>query len=152
MDLALKNKVAIVSGSSDGMGRATAEAFAAEGANIAMCARTEKKLNAAAEEIRNRHKVQVFAQPLDVTDTDGVANFVTAVADKFGRIDICVANARRTATKEFSFHLNGRMAQSGGSQLLERGRIRARRGPAHAAQPLGTIRNYHLQLRAPADS
>ena len=50
MELALKNKVAIVSGSSDGMGRATAEAFAAEGANIAMCARTENKLNAAAEE------------------------------------------------------------------------------------------------------
>ena len=63
MDLGLKNKVAIVSGSSDGMGRATAEAFAAEGVNVAMCARTENQLLAAADEIRSRYAVQVLAQP-----------------------------------------------------------------------------------------
>src|SRR4051812_33816890 len=73
VELALKNKVAIVSGSSDGMGRATADVLAAEGVNVAMCARTEKKLTAAAEDIRSRHKVEVFAQPLDVTDSDAVA-------------------------------------------------------------------------------
>src|SRR3954462_12867605 len=101
MELALKNKVAVVSGSSDGMGRATAEAFAAEGVNIAMCARTEKKLSAVAEEIRTRHKVQVFFQPLDVTDSDGVAKFVAAVVEKFGRIDICVANAGGPPPKNF---------------------------------------------------
>src|SRR6266481_9415240 len=93
MEVGLKNKIAIVSGSSDGMGRATAEAFAAEGANVALCARTEKKLNAVAEEIRAKYKIQVFAQPVDVTDFDAVAKFVAAVAEKFGRIDICVANA-----------------------------------------------------------
>jgi 3-oxoacyl-[acyl-carrier protein] reductase len=101
MELGLKNKVAIVSGSSDGMGRATAEALAAEGANVALCARTEKKLNAVAEEIRARHKVQVFAQPVDVTDADAVSKFVSAVAEKFGRIDICVANAGGPPPKNF---------------------------------------------------
>jgi len=101
MELGLKNKVAIVGGSSEGMGRATAEAFASEGANVALCARTEKKLSAAAEEIRTKHKVQVFAQPVDATDADAVAKFVTAVADKFGQIDICVANAGGPPPKNF---------------------------------------------------
>jgi len=101
MELELKNKFAIVSGSSDGMGRATAEAFAAEGAHVALCARTEKKLNAVAEEIRARHKVQVFAQPVDVTEADAVSKFVSAVAEKFGRIDICVANAGGPPPKNF---------------------------------------------------
>ena len=101
MEVGLKNKIAIVSGSSDGMGRATAEAFAAEGANVALCARTEKKLNAVAEEIRAKYKIQVFAQPVDVTDFDAVAKFVAAVAEKFGRIDICVANAGGPPPKNF---------------------------------------------------
>jgi 3-oxoacyl-[acyl-carrier protein] reductase len=101
MELGLKNKVAIVSGSSDGMGRATAEAFAAEGVNVAMCARTEKKLLAAADEIRSRYAVEVFAQPVDVTDTAGVERFIAAVADTFGHIDICVANAGGPPPKNF---------------------------------------------------
>src|ERR1700745_578484 len=101
MELALKNKVAIVGGSSDGMGRATAEAFAAEGASVALFARTEKKLTAAADEIRTQHKVQVFSQPLDVTDAEAIASFVAAVAEKFGRIDICVANAGGPPPKNF---------------------------------------------------
>jgi len=101
VELGLKNKVAIVAGSSDGMGRATAEAFAAEGANVAMCARTEPKLLAAADEIRSRHKVQVLAQPVDVTNTQTLERFIAAVADTFGRIDICVANAGGPPPKNF---------------------------------------------------
>jgi 3-oxoacyl-[acyl-carrier protein] reductase len=101
VDLGLNNKIAIIAGSSEGMGRATAEAFAAAGAHVALCARTEKKLNASAEEIRKTHKVEVFAQPVDVTDFDAVEKFATAVAKKFGRIDICVANAGGPPPKNF---------------------------------------------------
>ena len=101
MDLGLKNKIAIIAGSSEGMGRAAATAFAAAGANVALCARTEKKLNAAAEEIRKSHKVEVFAQPVDVTEFAAVESFVAAVAKKFGRVDICVANAGGPPPKNF---------------------------------------------------
>jgi len=101
MDPGLKNKVAIVAGSSDGMGRATAEAFAAQGVNLAMCARTEKKLLAAADEIRSRHQVQVLTHPVDVTDAEAVAKFIAVVADTFGRVDICVANAGGPPPKNF---------------------------------------------------
>jgi 3-oxoacyl-[acyl-carrier protein] reductase len=101
VDLGLKNKIAIIAGSSEGMGRAAAEAFAAAGANVALCARTEKKLDAAAEAIRKAHKVEVLAQLVDVTDFVAVENFVGAVAKKFGRIDICVANAGGPPPKNF---------------------------------------------------
>ncbi|MDP9264416.1 MAG: SDR family oxidoreductase [Acidobacteriota bacterium] len=87
--------------SSQGMGRATAEAFAAEGARVAMCARNEKTLRAAAEEIRQKHKTEVFAQPLDVTDGEAVAHFVEAVAQKFGRVEVCVTNAGGPPAKNF---------------------------------------------------
>src|SRR3954467_9184242 len=83
------------------MGRATADAFAAAGANVALCARTERKLNATAEEIRKAHKVEVFAQAVDVTDFVAAESFVGAVAKKFGRIDICVANAGGPPPKNF---------------------------------------------------
>src|SRR5690349_8075115 len=101
MDLGLNNRIAIVAGSSEGMGRATAEAFAAAGANVALCARTEKKLTASAETIRKKYQVEVFAQPVDVTDFAAVESFVSAVAKKFGRIDICVANAGGPPPKNF---------------------------------------------------
>jgi 3-oxoacyl-[acyl-carrier protein] reductase len=101
VELGLKNKVAIVAGSSEGMGRATAERFAAEGVNVALCARTEKKLSATAEEIRKKYRVEVFFRPVDVTDSGAVDRFVAAVAEKFGRVDICVANAGGPPPKNF---------------------------------------------------
>jgi len=101
METGLKNRAVIVAASSQGMGRATAEAFAAEGARVAMCARNEKTLRAAAEEMRQKHKAEVFAQPLDVTDGEAVARFVEAVAAKFGRIDVCVTNAGGPPAKNF---------------------------------------------------
>jgi 3-oxoacyl-[acyl-carrier protein] reductase len=101
MQTGLKDRVAIVTGSSSGMGRATAAAFAAEGAKVAMCARTEKTLLAAADEIKAHHKVELFAQAVDVTDMNAVRKFVAAVAQRFGGVDICVANAGGPPAKNF---------------------------------------------------
>ncbi len=101
MELGLKGRAAIVAGSSQGIGLATAEAFAAEGARIAMCARNAAKLEAAAEKIRAQYKAEVFTQALDVTDAAAVAGFVSTVADKFGGVDICVANAGGPPAKAF---------------------------------------------------
>jgi 3-oxoacyl-[acyl-carrier protein] reductase len=101
MDLGLKERVALVAASSRGIGRATAEAFAAEGCRVAMCARDEQTLQAAAEKIGAQYKVEVFAQALDVTNAAAVSRFVTAVAAKFGSVDICVTNAGGPPAKGF---------------------------------------------------
>lgn len=101
METGLKNRVAIVAASSQGIGRATAEAFAAEGCKPAMCARNAGTLKAAADKIRAQHGVDVYAEALDVTDAEAVRRFVSGVADKFGSVDICVTNAGGPPAKGF---------------------------------------------------
>jgi len=101
MDLGLKSRVALIAASSRGLGLATAQAFAAEGCRVAMCARNKPKLEAAAAKIRTDHNAEVFADALDVADSTAVARFVTEVANKFGSIDICVTNAGGPPAKGF---------------------------------------------------
>ncbi len=101
MEMGLKNRVAIVAASSQGLGRATAEAFAAEGCRLAICARNQQALNAVAEKIRGEYKTEVLAEPFDVTDAGAVRDFVHAVVQKFGGIDICVTNAGGPPAKGF---------------------------------------------------
>ena len=102
MDTGLKGRVAIVAAASQGLGRATAEAFAAEGANVAMCARNVDALHAAAEQIANRFGVGVFAHTTDVTIPEAVNDFVARVIERMGRVDICVTNAGGPPAKPFS--------------------------------------------------
>src|SRR5450755_2427263 len=101
MDLGLKNRVALVAASSQGLGLATAEAFAAEGCRVAMCARNPTTLESAAEKIRKQHTAEVLAEAFDVADSTAVTNFVAAVAAKFGSVDICVTNAGGPPAKGF---------------------------------------------------
>ncbi|HEY3972752.1 MAG TPA: SDR family oxidoreductase [Candidatus Sulfotelmatobacter sp.] len=101
MDLGLKDRVALVAASSQGLGLATAEAFAAEGCRIAMCARTQKTLHAAAEKIRKQRNATVFAETFDVADPTAVKQFVEEVVQQFGSLDICVTNAGGPPAKGF---------------------------------------------------
>ena len=101
MDLGLKDRVALIAASSQGIGRATAEAFAAEGCRVAMCARNQQTLQAAAEKIRKLYNIEVLAQAFDVTNAAAVSRFVTDVAEKFGGVDICVTNAGGPPAKGF---------------------------------------------------
>src|SRR6202522_999377 len=101
MKLGLKDRVALVAASSQGIGRATAEAFAALGCRVAMCARNQQTLQAAAENIRKQHNAEVFAEAFDVTDASAVSHFVSSVAKKFGGVDICVTNAGGPPAKGF---------------------------------------------------
>lgn len=101
MDSGLQNRVAIVAASSQGIGKATAEAFAAEGCYVAMCARNVAALEAAAETIRQQHKKEVFTEAFDVTDPSAVSQFVASVVQKFGSADICVTNAGGPPAKAF---------------------------------------------------
>jgi len=101
MDLGLKNRGVIIAASSEGIGRATAEAFAREGAQVAMCARTESKLRQAAKEIQSATGAEVYAEPLDVTDALAAQRFTENVAKLFGRVDVCVTNAGGPPAKNF---------------------------------------------------
>ena len=101
MDLGLKNRVALVAASSQGLGLATAEAFAAEGCRVAMCARNQQTLQAAAEKIRKQHRRGSFRGSFRRCRPRAVSRFVAAVAGKFGSVDICVTNAGGPPAKGF---------------------------------------------------
>jgi 3-oxoacyl-[acyl-carrier protein] reductase len=101
VETGLKNRVAIVAASSKGIGRATAEALAAEGCRLAICARNRAALNAVAETIRRQHQTEVLAEAFDVTDADAARDFVNATVQKFGSADICVTNAGGPPAKGF---------------------------------------------------
>jgi len=102
MDLGLKDRVAIVAASSQGLGKAVALGLAREGARVALCARTESTLHKTAEEIRTETAIDVFVRALDVTSHEQVRSFVADVKQHFGRVDICVANAGGPPSKSFA--------------------------------------------------
>ena len=102
MDLGLKDRVAIVAASSQGLGKAVAMGLAREGAKLALCARTEHTLTAAAAEIHQATGADVISRKLDVTRHSQVRRFVAEVLQEFGRVDICVANAGGPPTKSFA--------------------------------------------------
>ena len=101
MDFGLKGRVAVVTGASQGIGRATAESFAAEGCKLAICSRTPQSIDAVAEDIREKYGVEVLPQALDIRDAEQVKRFIADVAVKFGKVDICVANAGGPPAKGF---------------------------------------------------
>jgi 3-oxoacyl-[acyl-carrier protein] reductase len=102
MDLGLKDRVAIVAASSQGLGKAVALGLAREGAKLAICSRTESKISKTAEEIRQETGVDVLASPVDVTVYEQVQRFVAETQERFGRVDICVTNAGGPPAKPFS--------------------------------------------------
>lgn len=102
MDLGLKDRVAVVAASSQGLGKAVALGLAREGARLALCARNEAALQATAAEIRAETGVDVLARALDVTVHDDVRAFVSQTVSAFGRLDICVANSGGPPSKSFA--------------------------------------------------
>jgi 3-oxoacyl-[acyl-carrier protein] reductase len=102
MDLGLKDRVALVAASSEGLGKAVAQGLAREGAKLALCARTQSRVEAAAAEIHRETGVDVLARAVDVTNADQVRAFVAETVEHFGRLDICVANAGGPPSKSFA--------------------------------------------------
>jgi 3-oxoacyl-[acyl-carrier protein] reductase len=92
----LKDKVAVVTGASQGIGRDTALALAEAGAKVAVAARNEEKLAALVKEIVALEAGQALAVKMDVADAEQVRAGFKAVMEKFGRLDILVNNAAIT--------------------------------------------------------
>jgi len=94
VNLELQDKIAIVTGSSRGLGLASARALAAEGCRVTICARGEAALDAAAAELRTVSSGgdRVLAVAADVSTADGVAQVVARTVEAFGGLDILVNN------------------------------------------------------------
>lgn len=97
MNLNLNGKVAVVTGGSEGIGKAVALEFLKEGCKVAVCARRQTVLDEFARECTEAgYGENILALPADVTDTAAMVAFLDTVAAKFGKLDIWVNNAGRS--------------------------------------------------------
>lgn len=93
MDLGIDGDTALVTAASSGLGKASARALAAEGANVVICSRSTDDLEAAAEDVRETATGEVRAVPADITDPDDIDALVEATVDAFGGLDHLVTSA-----------------------------------------------------------
>jgi short-subunit dehydrogenase len=103
-----KDKTVIVTGGSEGVGAATARMFADAGANLVLVARNRKNLEATAEELRDRARVEIF--PMDVCDADSCVALFKKAQFEFGRVDVLVNNA--------GFHARGLVESNSAEDLV----------------------------------
>lgn len=96
-DGALKDRLALVTGASRGIGAATAEALAAAGAHVVLVARTATDLEAVEDRIAAAGGSATIA-PLDLTESDSIARLATAIGERWGKLDILVLNAATLGT------------------------------------------------------
>jgi len=112
MDLGLRDKIAVVTGSSRGLGLASATALVAEGCRVAICARGEARLSEAASALRALagRDDRVLAVSADLSTETGVADVITRAVDTFGGVNILVNNvgvargSTVTATTDAEWH------------------------------------------------
>ena len=93
MDLELRDKVAIVGGASKGLGRACAQVLAEEGARVALCSRSAKDVEKAAQEIRDSTGRDTLAFSGDLDRLETIRELVAATVARFGRLDVLVNNS-----------------------------------------------------------
>jgi len=93
VDLKIQGKVAVVAAASRGLGRAVAEALAAEGVNLAICSRNKERIRETADEIRAAYKVDVLPSVCDVTNPTEIDRFKGEVIGRYQTCHILLTNA-----------------------------------------------------------
>ncbi|MGC6588558.1 SDR family NAD(P)-dependent oxidoreductase [Paenibacillus sp. Dod16] len=101
MDLGLTGKVVLITGGSRGIGLETAVTFALEGAKVAICARDEAQLKAAADHIRQAADIETLTIAADVTKPEDCIQAVNDIVQHYGQLDILVNNAGTAAARPF---------------------------------------------------
>ena len=101
MELGLDGKIAIVTGGSEGMGRAAAERLARSGARVTVCARRKDVLERTADDLRKATGGELLAIPADVTRPADCENVVASTVRQFGGVDILLNNAGTSAAGAF---------------------------------------------------
>ena len=96
----LKNKIALITGAGRGIGRSIALAFAAEGADVVLAARSRDQLEKVAQEVQNGGQ-RALTVPCNVTQSTDTENLAQVVRKEFGRMDILVNNAGISKRSDF---------------------------------------------------
>jgi len=104
MDLGLRGKVAVVAGSSQGLGRAIADSLAGEGTDLVINSRSQEKLDAVRAEIESATGAKVTAVACDLTTPDGAATLIDAAVAAHGRVDVLVTNTGGPPAGMFEDH------------------------------------------------
>lgn len=94
MNLHLQNKVVVITGGTAGIGKASAFAFAEEGAQVVVCSRSQEKINDFLKEAQNRN-LEIAAFPADMSEESQIQQFLQNVGETYGRIDVLCNNAAR---------------------------------------------------------
>lgn len=101
MDLGLKDRVAVVTGGSSGIGLATVKLLLADGVKVAFCGRDRGRLDSALAPLADAYGDAVMAETCDVLDAGQVEQFAKSVRARFGKVDILVANAGQGLMRAF---------------------------------------------------
>ena len=104
MDLGIRGRVAVVCGSSQGLGRAVAEALAEEGARVVVNSRSPEKLAATRKAIADATGAEVEAVAANLTDPDAVTALIEGAEKAFGQVDILVTNTGGPPSGPFESH------------------------------------------------
>ena len=145
MNLGLDGKVALVTAASKGLGKASAQALAAEGCKIVICARGEEALHATATEL------DAYTIVSDVTQPDEPARLVAATVERFGGIDILVANAGGPPPMRALEVDDEALAAAINANLTTSVRLVRASAAAHAGQAMGPHLLHHIVVDQAAD-
>ena len=104
MNLGLKGRSAVVAGSSQGLGRAIADALAAEGADLVINSRSREKLEAVKKEIVEATGARVEIAAHDLNDEQGAIDLIDAAHEAFGQVDILITNTGGPPAGMFEDH------------------------------------------------
>lgn len=117
MDLGINNKVGIVTGASQGIGKAIAETLTKEGVNVVICSRSISNLNEASKDIERLTGKKISSIQADLTNQKDIKNLINRTVQMFGKVDILINNTGGPPSMYFS-QISGMDWQHAITQLL----------------------------------